>query len=150
MAQLCCSNAQCRVVLLYPRGAGQVQCSVCGNLNDATQANQLGHLVCGGCQVTLAYARGAQSVKCSVCGCVTPAESSGSSTLAAQHARLQQQGGTGTEQHQHAQQHVQQQASHAARTASSKQQTVLVVNPGDEAGNEGPNVAIGVTNRDAK
>ncbi len=25
MAQLCCSNAQCRVVLLYPRGAGQVQ-----------------------------------------------------------------------------------------------------------------------------
>lgn len=27
MAQLCCSNAQCRVVLLYPRGAGQVQVS---------------------------------------------------------------------------------------------------------------------------
>ena len=23
MAQLCCSNAQCRVVLMYPRGAGQ-------------------------------------------------------------------------------------------------------------------------------
>ena len=23
-AQLCCSNAQCRVVLMYPRGAGQV------------------------------------------------------------------------------------------------------------------------------
>ena len=48
MAQLCCSNAQCRVVLMYPRGAGQVQCSVCGNLNDATQSNQLGHVVCGG------------------------------------------------------------------------------------------------------
>ena len=61
-AQLCCSNAQCRVVLMYPRGAGQVQCSVCGNLNDATQANQLGHVVCGGCHVTLAYAFGAQSV----------------------------------------------------------------------------------------
>ena len=64
MAQLCCSNAQCRVVLMYPRGAGAVQCSVCGNISDASQANQLGHVVCGGCQVTLAHAYGAQSVKC--------------------------------------------------------------------------------------
>ena len=39
---------------------------MCGNLNDASQANQLGHVVCGGCQVTLAYAYGAQ-VRCARC-----------------------------------------------------------------------------------
>ena len=35
MAQLVCTNAQCTVVLMYPRGAAQVQCSVCGHVNDA-------------------------------------------------------------------------------------------------------------------
>ena len=35
MAQLVCTNAQCTVVLMYPRGASQVQCSVCGHVNDA-------------------------------------------------------------------------------------------------------------------
>ena len=35
MAQLVCTNAQCTVVLMYPRGANQVQCSVCGHVNDA-------------------------------------------------------------------------------------------------------------------
>ena len=39
MAQLVCNNPQCRVVLMYPRGASQVQCSVCGNLNCAMQAS---------------------------------------------------------------------------------------------------------------
>lgn len=57
---------------MYPRGALQVQCSLCGTLNDAQQANQLGHVVCGGCQTTLMYAYGAQSVKCAVCNHVTP------------------------------------------------------------------------------
>ena len=46
MAQLSCSNPGCRVQLMYPRGAAQVQCSVCSTLSDATQANQLGHVVC--------------------------------------------------------------------------------------------------------
>ena len=35
MAQLVCTNPQCMVVLMYPRGANQVQCSVCGHVNDA-------------------------------------------------------------------------------------------------------------------
>lgn len=39
MAQLVCNNPQCRVVLMYPRGASQVQCSVCGNLNCAMQVS---------------------------------------------------------------------------------------------------------------
>ncbi|KAL4446320.1 hypothetical protein ABPG77_003127 [Micractinium sp. CCAP 211/92] len=136
MAQLCCSNAQCRVVLLYPRGAGQVQCSVCGNLNDATQANQLGHIVCGGCAVTLAYAFGAQSVKCSVCGFVTPATEQSCTTLAAQQARppmpgqLQQAGSPDAQQ-----QAATQQASSVAGSKPNST-TVLVVNPGDEGGND--------------
>ena len=70
LAQLHCT--QCRTLLMYPRGAQQVQCSLCGNLNDATQSNQLGHIVCVGCQMTLMYAHGAQSVKCAVCNHVTP------------------------------------------------------------------------------
>jgi LSD1 subclass zinc finger protein len=51
MAQLTCTNPACRVALMYPRGAAQVQCSLCATLNDAAQANALGHVVCGGCQV---------------------------------------------------------------------------------------------------
>lgn len=68
-------------MLMFPRGALQVQCSLCGQLNDATQANQLGHVVCGGCQITLMYAHGAQSVKCAVCNHVTPAISRPSPSL---------------------------------------------------------------------
>lgn len=37
-----------------------------------SQANLLGHIVCGGCQITLSYAYGACSVKCAVCNHVTP------------------------------------------------------------------------------
>ena len=33
MAQLVCTNQNCRVVLMYPRGATQVQCSVCHTIN---------------------------------------------------------------------------------------------------------------------
>ena len=54
------SNAAAGPALPIRPPVFQVQCSVCGNLNDASQANQLGHVVCGGCQVTLAYAYGAQ------------------------------------------------------------------------------------------
>lgn len=35
MAQLVCTNQNCRVVLMYPRGASQVQCSVCHTINCA-------------------------------------------------------------------------------------------------------------------
>ena len=35
MAQLVCTNQNCRVVLMYPRGATQVQCSVCHTINCA-------------------------------------------------------------------------------------------------------------------
>lgn len=35
MAQLVCSSPTCRVVLMYPRGASQVQCSICGTVNCA-------------------------------------------------------------------------------------------------------------------
>ena len=72
MAQLSCSNPSCRCQLAYPRGARHVQCSLCNTLNDAYQANQLGHVVCSGCAITLMYAYGASSVKCAVCEVVTP------------------------------------------------------------------------------
>lgn len=35
MAQLVCSSPNCRVVLMYPRGAARVQCSICGTMNCA-------------------------------------------------------------------------------------------------------------------
>lgn len=72
IAQLSCSNPSCRCQLAYPRGARHVQCSLCNTLNDAYQANQLGHIVCSGCTITLMYAYGASSVKCAVCEVVTP------------------------------------------------------------------------------
>ena len=34
-AQLTCNNPQCRVTLQYPRGASQVQCSLCNTINTA-------------------------------------------------------------------------------------------------------------------
>jgi LSD1 subclass zinc finger protein len=72
------------------------------------QANQVGHLVCGGCQITLMYAFGAQSVKCAVCNHVTP--------VAASPGRAGQQGSS----------------------SKPAQQAVLVQNPPslDDAGNE--------------
>jgi LSD1 subclass zinc finger protein len=90
MAQLSCTNAHCRVQLMYPRGAVQVQCSLCGTLNDAAQANQLGHVMCGGCQITLMYAFGAQSVKCAVCNHVTPAAAGGAPRAHAPPPAMQQ------------------------------------------------------------
>lgn len=45
MAQLVCTNPQCTVVLMYPRGANQVQCSVCGHINDAMAVGPLDLLV---------------------------------------------------------------------------------------------------------
>lgn len=130
MAQLSCTNPQCRAQLMYPRGASQVQCSLCSTLNDASQANQLGHVVCQGCHVTLMYAYGAQSVRCALCNHVTPVAAPPGGALA--HAAAQHQ-------------HLQSAASLSSKPAT---QAVLVEHPStlDEAGNEVPSApAIGVT-----
>jgi LSD1 subclass zinc finger protein len=37
MAQLVCNGSNCRMVLMYPRGAMQVQCSLCHTINNATR-----------------------------------------------------------------------------------------------------------------
>ena len=41
MAQLVCSRPSCRVLLLYPRGATQVQCSMCSMINRALAVRPL-------------------------------------------------------------------------------------------------------------
>ena len=46
MAQLVCSSPTCRVVLMYPRGASQVQCSICGTVNCAMAVRFL--IICPG------------------------------------------------------------------------------------------------------
>ena len=149
MAQLQCNS--CRTVLMYPRGALQVQCSLCQTLNDAQQANQLGHVVCGGCQITLMYAFGAQSVKCALCNHVTP--------LAARppppshhhhHAPYPPSSHSGRPPAApyHPQQPQQQRPGQDSAVASTNKpvQAVLVENPPslDESGNEVQNVSLGV------
>jgi len=150
MAQLCCHNPHCRVQLMYPRGALQVQCSLCGTLNDAQQANQLGHVVCGGCQITLMYAHGAQSVKCAACNHVTQvARPGGVRPPPHQHHVYQ------TQTSQQAQQQLPQSSSAPPEAAHSQQisnppakpvQAVLVENPPtlDDGGNEVHNVSLGL------
>ena len=165
MAQLACTNPHCRCQLMYPRGALQVQCSLCGTLNDAQQANQLGHVVCGGCQITLMYAFGAQSVKCAVCNHVTPAAPQQHSRPPPQYQQQQYQ--QPPQYHHHHQQQQQQptgfnapqQQQHggagagagpAASVGASSADgakpvhAVLVENPPslDESGNEVQNVAV--------
>jgi LSD1 subclass zinc finger protein len=101
-----------------------VQCQLCRTLNDASQSNQLGHIVCLGCHITLMYAYGAQSVKCAVCNTVTPAPVPSSSAMPPSLS--------GRQQHQqHQQQQEQQQGGPMV-------QAVLVENPMtlDDAGNE--------------
>ena len=39
-AQLTCSNPHCRVTLQYPRGASQVQCSLCNTINTAIDVSE--------------------------------------------------------------------------------------------------------------
>jgi len=122
----------------------QVQCSLCQTLNDAQQANQLGHVVCGGCQITLMYAFGAQSVKCALCNHVTPLASRPPPPH--QHAPYppnnHHSGRPPAAPHQQ-----QQQGQDSAVAANNKPvQAVLVENPPslDESGNEIQNVSLGV------
>jgi len=145
MAQLQCNS--CRTVLMYPRGAMQVQCSMCQTLNDAQQANQLGHVVCDGCQITLMYAFGAQSVKCALCNHVTPLTSRLQVTLPPHHPapyapNNHPSGRPPATPHQQ-----QQQGQDSAAASNNKPvQAVLVENPPslDESGNEIQNVSLGV------
>lgn len=150
MAQLACTNPHCRVQLMYPRGALHVQCSLCGTLNDAQQANQLGHVACGGCHTTLMYAYGAQSVKCAVCNHVTPVASRSGPPISPyqpphQQPVHQQQwpgGGPG----------MPSQSGASGGDSSKPMQAVLVENPPtlDEGGNEVQNVALGLTPKQEK
>jgi LSD1 subclass zinc finger protein len=39
-AQLTCNNPHCRVTLQYPRGASQVQCSLCNTINTAIDVSK--------------------------------------------------------------------------------------------------------------
>ncbi|CAN8274380.1 unnamed protein product [Cochlearia groenlandica] len=64
--QLTCHG--CRVTLLYPRGATNVRCALCHNIN---MVPDMAHIVCRGCQTTLMYTRSASSVRCSCCHTVT-------------------------------------------------------------------------------
>ena len=137
-AQLVCSN--CRMLLVYPRGAGTVQCSICQTLNPANQviphfnemhsdpstvldgqANQVAHIVCEGCHITLMYAYGAQSVKCAVCNHVTNVPPS--------QLRLQAQTSCPTPQE-----------TQLSNAPPSHRMTVIVENPPslDDDGNEVP------------
>lgn len=127
MAQLTCSNQSCRLPLMYPRGARQVQCSVCGTLNDSMAANAIGHVICDLCHITLMYAYGAQSVKCAVCNHVTPTDPTSHN--------LNRQGSAPTN-----------------APPKPPTQTVVVENPAtlDEHGNEVPNYAVGTTNEISK
>ena len=59
MAQLVCTNQNCRVVLMYPRGATQVQCSVCHTINCSVAVRPLCTALPG--ESVLAQCRGLRS-----------------------------------------------------------------------------------------
>ncbi|KAL2473897.1 Protein LSD1 [Forsythia ovata] len=64
--QLVCSG--CRTVLLYPRGAANVCCSLCNAVTSVPPPGmEMAQLICGGCRTLLMHARGAASVRCSCC-----------------------------------------------------------------------------------
>ena len=69
MSQLVCGA--CRTLLLYPRGATTVQCSMCNTVNLSVPQNQVSQINCGSCNLTLMYAFGAASVKCANCEAIT-------------------------------------------------------------------------------
>ena len=69
MSQLVCGA--CRTLLLYPRGATTVQCSMCNTVNLAVQQSQVSQINCSSCNLTLMYAFGAASVKCANCDAIT-------------------------------------------------------------------------------
>ncbi|XP_073061216.1 uncharacterized protein [Primulina eburnea] len=71
LSQLVCGG--CRTVLLYPRGATNVRCTLCNMVTPvpptatAPMPNHVAHVNCGNCCITLMYPAGAPSVKCSIC-----------------------------------------------------------------------------------
>lgn len=84
LAQLVCSNINCGILLSYPAGASQVQCSMCRVITAANRPETVAQIVCRGCQAVLRHAAGAASVRCSVCRHITP-------TTAINRARAYQQ-----------------------------------------------------------
>ncbi|XP_075481924.1 protein LOL2-like isoform X3 [Primulina tabacum] len=68
-SQVVCGG--CRTVLLYPRGATNVRCSICNTvtpvLPTARAGMDIAQLICGGCRTLLMHAQGATSVRCSCC-----------------------------------------------------------------------------------
>lgn len=65
-SQLVCNG--CRSILLYPRGATNVCCSLCSTVTPVPPPGmEMTQLICGGCRTLLMYARGATSVRCSCC-----------------------------------------------------------------------------------
>ncbi|CAD7701208.1 unnamed protein product [Ostreobium quekettii] len=122
------------MLLVYPRGASTVQCSICHTLNPASQANQVAHIVCGGCRITLMYAFGAQSVKCAMCNFVTQVPQTqgrwNTPQAPATAPTVTPPGGP---------------SSSSVEPAVAKT-TVVVENPPslDEEGNEVQNIAVGV------
>lgn len=139
---------------MYPRGARQVQCSLCGTLNDAQQANQVGHITCGSCQLVLVYSFGARSVKCAVCNHVTPVPSSAAANVTntatttntqsmPYHQSMNQRPNHQSNQQQTAP------TTTSVQSSSKPVEAVLVENPPtlDESGNEVQNVALGLVKK---
>ncbi|KAK4782130.1 hypothetical protein SAY86_016232 [Trapa natans] len=68
-SQLVCSG--CRSILVHPRGASTVWCSICSTITTVPPPGMdMSQLICGGCRTLLMYARGATSVRCSCCNTV--------------------------------------------------------------------------------
>ncbi|XP_073280420.1 protein LOL2-like isoform X1 [Primulina huaijiensis] len=65
-SQVVCGG--CRTVLLYPRGATNVRCSICNMVTPVLPTGMdMAQLICGGCRTLLMHAQGATSVRCSCC-----------------------------------------------------------------------------------
>ncbi|XP_075481923.1 protein LSD1-like isoform X2 [Primulina tabacum] len=65
-SQVVCGG--CRTVLLYPRGATNVRCSICNTVTPVLPTGMdIAQLICGGCRTLLMHAQGATSVRCSCC-----------------------------------------------------------------------------------
>ena len=122
MEQLVCGT--CRTLLMYPQHATTVRCSVCTSINSTPSRTAVAHVECGGCGVVLMYSAGAQSVKCAVCDFVSQVSDRGGPSSAASGSG---EGGGDFD-----------------CRLSDPTKTVLIVNPGEGAGERFLNVAVGL------
>ena len=123
MEQLVCGT--CRTLLMYPQHATTVRCSVCTAINSTPSPTAVAHVECGGCGVVLMYSAGAQSVKCAVCDFVSQISDRGGPSSASSGSG---EGGGGD----------------FDSRLSDPTKTVLIVNPGEGAGEGLLNVAVGL------